>query len=114
MFPIPPTLIGAEVGHGRLRSRTTASPHPPHASSHDRVPRNVSFQPENSLKMGTMSQSSPWWKPDVHADRQPLLRARRRVLAALRDHLETRDFVEVETAILQVSPGNETHLHAFA
>jgi elongation factor P--(R)-beta-lysine ligase len=61
-----------------------------------------------------MSQSSPWWTPGVHADRQPLLRARRRVLAALRDHLETRDFVEVETAILQVSPGNETHLHAFA
>ena len=23
-------------------------------------------------------------------------------------------FVEVETAALQVSPGNETHLHAFA
>ncbi len=61
-----------------------------------------------------MSQSSPWWMPHVHADRQPLLRARRRVLAALRDHLETRDFIEVETAILQVSPGNETHLHAFA
>jgi lysyl-tRNA synthetase class 2 len=61
-----------------------------------------------------MSQSSPWWMPDVHADRQPLLRARRRVLAALRDHLESCGFVEVETAILQVSPGNETHLHAFA
>jgi lysyl-tRNA synthetase class 2 len=60
-----------------------------------------------------MSQPSPWWMPDVHADRQPLLRARRRVLAALRDHLESQDFVEVETAILQVSPGNETHLHAF-
>jgi lysyl-tRNA synthetase class 2 len=61
-----------------------------------------------------MSQPSPWWNPHVHSDRQPLLRARRRVLAALRDHLESRDFVEVETAILQASPGNETHLHAFA
>ena len=61
-----------------------------------------------------MSHSSPWWMPHVHADRQPLLRARRRVLAALRNHLEMRDFVEIETAILQVSPGNETHLHAFA
>lgn len=61
-----------------------------------------------------MSQPSPWWMPNVHADRQPLLRARRRALAALRDYLETRDFVEVETAILQVSPGNEAHLHAFA
>jgi lysyl-tRNA synthetase class 2 len=59
-------------------------------------------------------QPSPWWTPGVHADRQPLLRARRRVQAALRDYLESRDFVEVETAILQVSPGNETHLHAFA
>src|SRR5258707_2569189 len=63
---------------------------------------------------GTMSQPSPWWMPDIHADRQPFLRARRRVLAALRHYLETRDFGEVETAILQVSPGNEAHLHAFS
>ena len=28
--------------------------------------------------------------------------------------LRARDFVEVETTALQVSPGNETHLHAFA
>jgi elongation factor P--(R)-beta-lysine ligase len=52
--------------------------------------------------------------PDIHADRQPFLRARRRVQAALRHCLETRDFAEVETAILQVSPGNEAHLHAFS
>src|SRR6202790_735845 len=58
--------------------------------------------------------ASPWWMPDVHADRQPFLRARRRVVAALRHYLEAREFAEVETAILQVSPGNEAHLHAFA
>ena len=61
-----------------------------------------------------MPQASPWWTPDVHADRQPFLRARRHILAALREHLAARDFVEVETAILQRSPGNEAHLHAFA
>lgn len=61
-----------------------------------------------------MSRPSPWWMPDIHADRQPFLRARRRVLTALRHYLEARDFAEVETAILQVSPGNEAHLHAFA
>jgi lysyl-tRNA synthetase class 2 len=61
-----------------------------------------------------MTQASPWWMPDIHADRHPFLRARRRVLSALRNYLETRDFAEVETAILQVSPGNEAHLHAFA
>ena len=52
--------------------------------------------------------------PHIHADRQPFLRARRRILTALRHYLETRDFAEIETAILQVSPGNEAHLHAFA
>jgi elongation factor P--(R)-beta-lysine ligase len=52
--------------------------------------------------------------PDVHADRRPFLLARNRITAALRDFFAKRDFVEVETAALQVSPGNETHLHAFA
>jgi lysyl-tRNA synthetase class 2 len=61
-----------------------------------------------------MPQASPWWMPDVHADRQPFLQARRRILAALRRQLEAQDFVEVETAILQRSGGNEAHLHAFA
>lgn len=56
----------------------------------------------------------PFWRPDIHADRRPALLARGRIKAALRRWLEERDFVEVEAAILQVSPGNETHLHGFA
>jgi lysyl-tRNA synthetase class 2 len=42
------------------------------------------------------------------------LLARGRIAAALRGWFAEHDFVEVETAALQVSPGNETHLHAFA
>jgi lysyl-tRNA synthetase class 2 len=61
-----------------------------------------------------MAEPSPWWDPDVHADRRPFLEARRRVAAAVRGFFAARDFVEVETAILQVSPGNEAHLHALA
>lgn len=38
---------------------------------------------------------------------------RGRITAALRAQFAARDFVEAETAILQVSPGNEAHLHAF-
>jgi elongation factor P--(R)-beta-lysine ligase len=57
---------------------------------------------------------SPWWAPDRHSDRRPLLVARGQIRAALRQWFEARDFVEVETAVLQVSPGNEAHLHAFA
>ena len=57
---------------------------------------------------------SPWWRPDIHADRRPRLIARNQITAAFRRWFEARGFVEVETAALQVSPGNETHLHAFA
>jgi lysyl-tRNA synthetase class 2 len=56
----------------------------------------------------------PFWRPNIHADRRPALVARGRIKAALRHWFEARDFVEVEAAILQVSPGNETHLHGFA
>src|SRR4051812_31819417 len=61
-----------------------------------------------------MTAASPWWTPHVHADRRPRLMLRNRLTAALRDWFAARDFVEVETAALQVSPGNEAHLHAFA
>ncbi|MGA2129256.1 MAG: amino acid--tRNA ligase-related protein, partial [Xanthobacteraceae bacterium] len=61
-----------------------------------------------------MPPASPWWAPDVLADRRPFLLARRRILEALRGFFAARGFVEVETPCLQVSPGNEAHLHAFA
>jgi elongation factor P--(R)-beta-lysine ligase len=40
--------------------------------------------------------------------------ARARIMTALRRHFDVAGFVEVEPAILQASPGNEAHLHAFA
>jgi lysyl-tRNA synthetase class 2 len=35
-------------------------------------------------------------------------------MAALRQFFALRDFIEVETSVVVSSPGNETHLHAFA
>jgi lysyl-tRNA synthetase class 2 len=61
----------------------------------------------------SMPALSPWWKPHIHADRRPALQLRNRIKAAVRAWFEAQDFIEVETACLQVSPGNETHLHAF-
>ena len=58
--------------------------------------------------------ASPFWGPHIHADRRPFLLARNRIIAALRAWFAAHDFVEVDTGALQVSPGNETHLHAFA
>src|SRR5215472_2075159 len=60
-----------------------------------------------------MSSPSRWWSPRIHADRRPLLRARRLIRTVLRGWFESLNFVEVEAAILQASPGNEAHLHAF-
>ncbi|MBP1847062.1 lysyl-tRNA synthetase class 2 [Rhizobium petrolearium] len=57
---------------------------------------------------------SPWWTPANHADRRPFLMGRNAIQVALRGFFSERDFVEVDAATLQISPGNETHLHAFA
>ena len=55
--------------------------------------------------------TSPFWV--LHARRRPFLLARMHIAAALRQFFAARDFVEVETTALVLSPGNETHLHAF-
>ena len=61
-----------------------------------------------------MSETPPFWLPGLHAARRPFLAARGRIAHALRTWFAGQGFSEVETAALQVSPGNETHLHAFA
>lgn len=56
---------------------------------------------------------SSWWNRDRHADRRPLLTARSTIKNALRTWFQGQGFSEVDPGCLQVSPGNETHLHAF-
>lgn len=55
-----------------------------------------------------------WWRPDRLAARRANLAARGRILAAVRNFFADEGFVEVETPALQVSPGMEPHLRAFA
>ena len=57
---------------------------------------------------------SPWWSKDVHADRRPFLVARNKIQRAARSYFDAHGFTEVECGAIQVSPGNEAHLHAFA
>jgi lysyl-tRNA synthetase class 2 len=59
-------------------------------------------------------KASPYWARHVHADRRATLLLRNRIRNALRAHFEANGFTEVECAALQVSPGNEAHLHAFS
>jgi lysyl-tRNA synthetase class 2 len=56
---------------------------------------------------------SHWWDKRVHADRRPLLVTRGRIRDAVRRYFVDEGFTEVECGALQVSPGNETHLHGF-
>jgi len=57
---------------------------------------------------------SPWWDRSRHEDRRPFLLARARIRDALRQFFKDAGFIEVECGALQLSPGNEAHLHAFA
>ena len=57
-------------------------------------------------------QLSPWWSPTRHADIRPFLAARSAITKAIRAWFDEQGFAEIETGILQVSPGNEIHLHA--
>ncbi|MBS0246684.1 MAG: EF-P lysine aminoacylase GenX [Proteobacteria bacterium] len=59
-------------------------------------------------------KTTTFWLPGRHAARRDHLLNRGRVMASLRAWFAGAGFIEVETAALQVSPGNETHLHAFA
>lgn len=56
----------------------------------------------------------PFWNAEEHGRRRAGLRIRARLKSAIRRHFDDQGFLEVETGIAQVSPGNETHLHAFA
>src|SRR4051812_32344692 len=60
-----------------------------------------------------MAPRSSLWALHVHADRRPFLLARAAITRDLREFFAKAEFIEVETAALQVSPGNETHLHGF-
>ncbi|MDX2258118.1 MAG: EF-P lysine aminoacylase EpmA [Hyphomicrobiaceae bacterium] len=60
-----------------------------------------------------MSNAAAWWSPSAHADRRPLLLARATIRDRIRRLFASRRFIEVETGSLAISPGNETHLHAF-
>src|SRR5258705_13531128 len=60
-----------------------------------------------------LNRPSPWWDRGVHADRRALLAARGRIREAVRRYFVDEGFTEVECGVLQVSPGNEAHLHAF-
>jgi len=59
-------------------------------------------------------QDQEWWLPRNFATRKANLALRVKAIAALRGFFAARDYIEVETPCLQISPGMEPHLMAFA
>ncbi|CAA7617796.1 Truncated possibly inactive lysyl-tRNA synthetase [Candidatus Terasakiella magnetica] len=55
-----------------------------------------------------------WWRPEIFTRRRGALQIRSQAITATRTFFAERDFIEVETPCLQVSPGMEPHLKAFS
>ena len=75
-------------------------------------PTASDFASPGTLWRLLMANRPRFWAPETHAERRPFLIARGEIARAVRDLFAVLEFVEVETATLQVSPGNETHIHA--
>jgi lysyl-tRNA synthetase class 2 len=61
-----------------------------------------------------MIATPPFAGAERHARRRGFLAGRNTLTRAVRAWFEAQGFTEVETTALQVSPGNEAHLHAFS
>ncbi len=62
----------------------------------------------------TQSPAPAFWRPEEADRRRPALETRAKAVRAVRRFFEDQGFSEVETPALQVSPGLEPHLVAFA
>src|SRR5262249_10018672 len=70
------------------------------------------FAPSGWPAGARMTQRQALWNSERHADRRPFLVERGAIVKALRAYFAECDFLEVETSTLQVSGGNECHIHA--
>lgn len=69
--------------------------------------------PIQKRAMQPISNPSFWHEHPGSLMRQQARHVRARLRGAMRSVFDAQDFLEVETGIVQQSPGNETHLHAF-
>lgn len=71
------------------------------------------YDPASSVTSRSASVDYSWWHSDNMVRKLPFLKERQRLIATIRRFFEGREFLEVETPILQISPGLEPHLKAF-
>ena len=54
-----------------------------------------------------------WWQPELFKNKIPYLKKRVEIIYQIREFFNSRDYLEVETPALQISPCMEPHLQAF-
>ena len=54
-----------------------------------------------------------WWLPHNFEKKRPFLMKRAKIIGVLRAFFDERDFIDVETPVLQVCPVMDAHIHAF-
>jgi len=72
------------------------------------------MRPSSNRYEGQGQQPLQWWRPEIFAQRRNFLAKRGEITRALRGWFMAQGFEEVETPALQVMPGAEPHLFAFA
>ncbi|MCQ2965282.1 MAG: EF-P lysine aminoacylase GenX [Alphaproteobacteria bacterium] len=60
-----------------------------------------------------MKGKIPFWYPSDYQNKMVFLKQRMLIISEIRNFFSRNDFLEVETPILQISPGLEPHLKAF-
>ena len=58
-----------------------------------------------------MRSQVPWWVPEVFDKKKPYLKKRMEIIRSIRRYFDEKEFWEVETPALQVSPTADTHIH---
>jgi lysyl-tRNA synthetase class 2 len=72
------------------------------------------MRPSSNRYEGQGQQPLQWWRPEIFAKRRDFLSKRGEITRGLRRWFLDQGFEEVETPALQVMPGAEPHLFAFA
>ena len=58
-----------------------------------------------------MNPANPWWHPQTHADRRPLLHARARLMGAVRGWFDGAGFIEADRRRWDYWPLNPEQPH---
>jgi elongation factor P--(R)-beta-lysine ligase len=77
--------------------------------------RSILTQSDSAgIDLSMHKRKAPFWEKSFFSGKRKYLEQRASIVRAIRFHFDSREFFEVQTPALQISPGMEPHLHAFS